>query len=229
VPESLRQSRQVESLDAQTDASASHWRPLTSRWPPMSSLPRPGSVRARPNRGDRQIIAAEEKALAILRDQFGWASPCASMSRLRKLPSRRLKRCYPRCKRTRADARSASCLVGNLPNQEVPRLRTDALQLRRSCRELPARSSNNGPMSESPKRNCTPPTHRSGRGRRDAAAILDHRTLGGNADKFPGCSAGGSFWTIVGGVPNLFEGVRCCTQARCGRGLKQAAANIKAR
>jgi len=59
----------VESLDAQRTPALRTGGHLHHAASNVVAAPS-GSVRARPNRGDRQIIAAEEKALAILRDQF---------------------------------------------------------------------------------------------------------------------------------------------------------------
>ncbi len=157
--------RQVESLAAQRDAQrfALEATYVTLASNVAAAAIQEASVRAQIE-ASRQIIAAEEKSLQILRDQFrlGYAMRIdvaaqeAALGQAKML----LPPLQEQLQQTRDLIRA---LVGNLPNKDVPEtFDPDALQLPRELPSAcPPKSSSNGPMCGPPRLSCTPRTRRS--------------------------------------------------------------------
>jgi len=227
--------RQVESLAAQADAQrfALEATYITLASNVVAAAVQEASVRAQIE-ATRQIIAAEEKALAILRDQFrlGFAMriDVAAQEAALAQAETLLPPLQTQLEQTRDLLRA---LVGNLPNQEVPEtFELDALQLPPELPlSLPAKIIEQRPDVRVAEAQLHAANAQVGVA---VAAMLPQfsitGTLGGNADQIPWMfRGGGSFWTIVGGVTQpIFEGGTLLhTKRAADAALKQAAAQYQ--
>jgi NodT family efflux transporter outer membrane factor (OMF) lipoprotein len=225
----------VESLDAQTDAQrfALEATYITLASNVVAAAVQEASVRAQIE-ATRQIIAAEEKALAILRDQFrlGFAMriDVAAQEAALAQAETLLPPLQTQLEQTRDLLRA---LVGNLPNQEVPEtFELDALQLPPELPlSLPAKIIEQRPDVRVAEAQLHAANAQVGVA---VAAMLPQFSItgngGGNADEFAWMfRSGGPFSTIVGGVTQpIFEGGTLLhTKRAADAALKQAAAQYQ--
>jgi NodT family efflux transporter outer membrane factor (OMF) lipoprotein len=227
--------RQVESLAAQTDAQrfalAATYITLASNV--VAAAIQEASVRAQIE-ATRQIIAADEKSLQILRDQFrlGFAMriDVAAQEAALAQAETLLPPLRTQFEQTRDLLRA---LVGNLPNQEVlETFELDALQLPPELPlSLPAKLIEQRPDVRAAEAGLHAANAQVGVA---VAAMLPQfsitGTVGGNADQIPWLfRGGGSFWTIIGGVTQpVFEGGTLLhTKRAADAALKQAAAEYQ--
>ena len=227
--------RQVESLAAQADAQrfALEATYITLASNVVAAAVQEASVRAQIE-ATRQIIAAEEKALAILRDQFrlGFAMriDVAAQEAALAQAETLLPPLQTQLEQTRDLLRA---LVGNLPNQEVPEtFELDALQLPPELPlSLPAKIIEQRPDVRVAEAQLHAANAQVGVA---VAAMLPQFSItgngGGNADEFAWMfRSGGPFSTIVGGVTQpIFEGGTLLhTKRAADAALKQAAAQYQ--
>jgi NodT family efflux transporter outer membrane factor (OMF) lipoprotein len=182
----------------------------------------------------RQIIAAEEKALAILRDQFRLGFAMRVDVAAQEAALGQAKMLLPPLQMQLEQTRDLLCaLVGNLPNQEVPEtFELDALQLPPELPlSLPAKIIEQRPDVRVAEAQLHAANAQVGVA---VAAMLPQfsitGTLGGNADQIPWMfRGGGPFSTIVGGVTQpIFEGGTLLhTKRAADAALKQAAAQYQ--
>jgi len=217
--------RQVESLAAQRTRSASLEATYITLASNVVAAAIPGGVAARPDRGHPADIAAEEKSLQILRDQFRLGFAMRIDRRGTGGGAGTGKMLLPPLQRQLEQTRDLiRALAGNLPNQDVAEtFELDALQLPPELPlSLPPSSSSSVPM-------CGPPgqcmRQRAGRrrGGRHAAAI----SISGNAGATPTIRLDvplrRPFWTLVGGLTQpSSKAAHCCTKSaqrkpRCDR------------
>jgi NodT family efflux transporter outer membrane factor (OMF) lipoprotein len=227
--------RQMESLAAQRDAQrfALEATYITLASNVVAAAIQEASLRAQLDT-TRQIIAADEKSLQILRDQFrlGFAMRIdvaaqeAALGQAKML----LPPLHKQLEQTRDLIRA---LVGNLPSQEVPEtFQLDALQLPPELPlSLPARIIEQRPDVRAAEAQLHAANAQVGVA---VAAMLPQfsitGTLGGNADEFGWLfRTGGSYWTLMGNVTQpLFEGGTLLHRKRAaGAALKQAAAQYQ--
>jgi NodT family efflux transporter outer membrane factor (OMF) lipoprotein len=227
--------RQVESLAAQRDAQrfALEATYITLASNVAGAAVQEASLRAQIE-ATRQIIAAEEKSLQILRDQFQLglamridvAAQEAALAQAETL----LPPLQMQLEQTRDLIRA---LVGNLPNQDVPEtFELDALQLPPELPlSLPAKIIEQRPDVRAAEAQLHAANAQVGVA---VAAMLPQfsisGTLGGAADQIPWLfRTGGSFWTMVGGVSQpIFEGGTLLHQERAAKAaLRQAAAQYQ--
>ena len=227
--------RQVESLialkEAQRFALEATYITLASNV--VAAAIQEASVRAE-IAATRQIIAADEKSLDILRDQFrlGFAMRIdvaaqeAALGQARML----LPPLQTQLEQTRDLLRA---LVGQLPNQEVAEtFELDALQLPPELPlSLPAKLIEQRPDVRAAEAQLHAANAQVGVA---VAAMLPQFSItgnaGGNADQFAWLfRSGGPFFTIVGGVTQpLFEGGTLLhTKRAADATLKQAAAQYQ--
>jgi NodT family efflux transporter outer membrane factor (OMF) lipoprotein len=223
--------RQVESLAAQTDAQrfALEATYITLASNVVAAAIQEASLRAQIE-ATRQIIRADEKSLAVLRDQFrlGFvmridvAAQEAALAQSETL----LPPLQTQLEQTRDLLRA---LVGNLPNQEVlETFEFDALQLPPELPlSLPAKIIEQRPDVRAAEAQLHAANAQVGVA---VAAMLPQfsitGTLGGAADQIPWLfRGGGSFWTIIGGVTQpVFEGGTLLhTKRAADAALRQAA------
>ena len=223
--------RQVESLAAQADAQrfALEATYITLASNVVAAAIQEASLRAQID-ATRQIIAADEKSLRILRDQFqlGFAMRIdvaaqeAALAQAQTL----LPPLQKQLEQTRDLIRS---LVGNLPNQDVPQIfELEELQLPPELPvSLPARIIEQRPDVRAAEARLRAANAQVGVA---VAAMLPQfpisATLGGNAAQIPLMfRGGGPFWTLVGGVTQpVFEGGTLLhTKRAASAALKQAA------
>jgi NodT family efflux transporter outer membrane factor (OMF) lipoprotein len=227
--------RQTESLAAQRDAQrfALEATYITLASNVVAAAIQEASLRAQIE-VTRQIIAADEQSLQILRDQFrlGFAMRIdveAQQTALAQaeatLPPLQLQ-----FEQTRDLIRA---LVGNLPNQDVPEtFELDALQLPPELPlSLPARIIEQRPDVRAAEAQLHAANAQVGVA---VAAMLPQfsitGTLGGNADEFAWLFRhGGPFWSLVGNVTQpIFEGGTLLHRKRAADdALKQAAAQYQ--
>jgi NodT family efflux transporter outer membrane factor (OMF) lipoprotein len=227
--------RQMESLAAQRDAQrfALEATYITLASNVVAAAIQEASLRAQIE-ATRQIIAADQKSLQILRDQFrlGFAMRIdveAQQTALAQaeatLPPLQLQ-----FEQTRDLIRA---LVGNLPNQDVPEtFELDALQLPPELPlSLPARIIEQRPDVRAAEAELHAANAQVGVA---VAAMLPQfsitGTLGGNADEFAWLFRhGGPFWSLVGNVTQpIFEGGTLLHRKRAADdALKQAAAQYQ--
>jgi NodT family efflux transporter outer membrane factor (OMF) lipoprotein len=227
--------RQVESLAAQTDAErfALEATYITLASNVVAAAVQEASVRAQIE-ATRQIIAADEKSLAVLRDQFrlGFAMriDVAAQEAALAQAETLLPPLQTQLEQTRDLIRA---LAGNLPNQEASQtFEFDALQLPPELPlSLPAKIIEQRPDVRAAEAQLHAANAQVGVA---VAAMLPQfsitGTLGGNADQIPWLfRGGGSFWTITGGVTQpLFEGGTLLhTKRAADAALKQAAAQYQ--
>jgi NodT family efflux transporter outer membrane factor (OMF) lipoprotein len=178
----------------------------------------------------RQIIAAEEKSLQILRDQlqlgFAMRIDVAAQEAALAQAETSLPPLQEQFEQTRDLIRA---LAGNLPNQDVPEtFELDALELPPQLPlSLPAKLIEQRPDVRAAEAQLHAANAQVGIA---VAAMLPQfsisGTLGGAADQIPWLfRTGGSFWTMVGGVSQpVFEGGTLLHTKRAAEAaLKQAA------
>jgi NodT family efflux transporter outer membrane factor (OMF) lipoprotein len=227
--------RQVETLAAQTEAQryALEATYVTLASNVVAAAIQEASLRAQIE-ATRQIIAADEKSLQILRDQFRLglamridvAAQEAALGQARML----LPPLQKQLEQTRDLIR---VLVGSLPNQEIPQtFEFDALQLPPELPlSLPARIIDQRPDVRAAEAQLHAANAQVGVA---IAAMLPQFSVtgngGGNADEFAWMfRTGGPFWSIVGGVSQpIFEGGTLLHRKRAANAaLKQAAAQYQ--
>ena len=223
--------RQVESLAAQRDAQrfALEATYITLASNVVAAAIQEASLRAQ-IAATRQIIAAEEKSLQILRDQLqlGFAMRIDLAAQETALAQARatLPPLQEQFEQTRDLIRA---LAGNLPNQDVPEtFELDALELPPQLPlSLPAKLIEQRPDVRAAEAQLHAANAQVGVA---VAAMLPQfsisGTLGGAADQIPWLfRTGGSFWTMVGGVSQpVFEGGTLLHTKRAAEAaLKQAA------
>ena len=223
--------RQVESLAAQRDAQrfALEATYITLASNVVAAAIQEASLRAQ-IAATRQIIAAEEKSLQILRDQFrlGFAMriDVAAQEAALAQAETSLPPLQEQFEQTRDLIRA---LAGNLPNQDVPEtFELDALELPPQLPlSLPAKLIEQRPDVRAAEAQLHAANAQVGVA---VAAMLPQfsisGTLGGAADQIPWLfRTGGSFWTMVGGVSQpVFEGGTLLHTKRAAEAaLKQAA------
>ena len=227
--------RQVESLTAQRDAQrfALEATYITLASNVVGAAVQEASLRAQIE-ATQQIIAADEKSLQILRDQFqlGFAMriDVAAQEAALAQAQTALPPLQKQLEQTRDRIRA---LVGNLPNQEVPEtFELDALQLPPELPvSLPASIIDQRPDVRAAEAQLHAANAQVGVA---VAAMLPQfpitGTLGGNAAQIPLLfRSGGPFWTLVGGVtqPVFAGGTLLHTKRAASAALKQAAAQYQ--
>ena len=227
--------RQVESLAAQRDAQrfALEATYITLASNVVAAAIQEASLRAQ-IAATRQIIAAEEKSLQILRDQlqlgFAMRIDVAAQEAALAQAETSLPPLQEQFEQTRDLIRA---LAGNLPNQDVPEtFELDALELPPQLPlSLPAKLIEQRPDVRAAEAQLHAANAQVGVA---VAAMLPQfsisATLGGAADQIPWLfRTGGSFWTMVGGVSQpVFEGGTLLHTKRAAEAaLKQAAAQYQ--
>ncbi|HWW21997.1 MAG TPA: efflux transporter outer membrane subunit [Steroidobacteraceae bacterium] len=227
--------RQVESLAAQSDAQrfALEATYITLASNVVGAAIQEASLRAQIE-ATRQIIAADEQCLQILRDQFRLglamridvaAQEAALAQAQTQLP--------PLQKQLEQTLDLIRALVGNLPNQDVPQtFELQALQLPPELPvSLPARIIEQRPDVRAAEAQLRAANAQVGAA---VAAMLPQfpisGTLGGNAAQIPLMFRGdGPFWTLVGGVsqPVFAGGTLLHTKRAASAALKQAASQYQ--
>jgi NodT family efflux transporter outer membrane factor (OMF) lipoprotein len=227
--------RQVESLAAQRDAQrfALEATYITLASNVVAAAIQEASLRAQLEATQR-IIAADEKSLQILRDQFqlGFAMRIDVAAQEAALGQARM--LLPPLQKQFEQTRDLiRALVGNLPNEDVPEtFELDALQLPPELPlSLPAKIIDQRPDVRAAEAQLHAANAQVGVA---IAAMLPQfsitGTLGGTADEFPWIfRTGGPFWTLVGGVTQpIFEGGTLLHNKRAADAvLKQAAAQYQ--
>jgi len=227
--------RQVESLAAQADAQhlALEATYITLASNVVGAAIQEASLRAQVG-ATRQIIAADERSLQILHDQFRLGlvmriDVAAQEAALAQAEAT----LYPLQKQLGQTRDLIRALVGNLPNRDVSHtFELDALQLPSELPlSLPARIIEQRPDVRAAEAQLHAANAQVGVA---VAAMLPQfsvtGTLGGNADQIPWLfRSGGPFWTLVGGVSQpVFEGGTLLHTERAARAaLKQAAAQYQ--
>jgi NodT family efflux transporter outer membrane factor (OMF) lipoprotein len=227
--------RQVETLAAQTEAQhfALEATYITLASNVVAAAIQEASVRAQIE-ATRQIIAANEKSLAILRDQFrlGFAMrvDVAAQETVLAQAKANLPPLQKQFEQTRDLIRA---LAGNLPNQDVPEtFELDALQLPPELPlSLPVKIIEQRPDVRAAEAQLHAANAQVGVA---VAAMLPQLSItgayGGNADQFAWMfRKGGPFWNLVGNVTQpLFEGGTLLHRKRAADdALKQAAAQYQ--
>jgi NodT family efflux transporter outer membrane factor (OMF) lipoprotein len=227
--------RQVESLAAQRDAQrfALEATYITLASNVVAAAIQEASLRAQ-IAATEQIIAADEKSLQILQDQFrlGFAMRIDVAAQEAALAQARM--LLPPLQKQLEQTRDLMrALVGNLPNQDVPgTFELDALQLPPELPlSLPAKIIDQRPDVRAAEAQLHAANAQVGVA---VAAMLPQisitGTLGGNADEFAWMfRSGGPFWTLVGGISQpIFEGGTLLHRKRAASAaLKQAAAQYQ--
>ena len=228
-------SRQVESLAAQTEAQrfALEATYVTLASNVVAAAIQEASVRAQIG-ATRQIIAADEKSLQILRDQlrlgFAMRIDVAAQETALAQANATLPPLQKQFEQTRDLIRA---LVGNLPNQDVSQtFELDALQLPPELPvSLPAKIIEQRPDVRAAEAQLHAANAQVGVA---LAAMLPQFSItgayGGNADQIPWLfRTGGPFWNLVGNVTQpLFEGGTLLHRKRAAdEALKQAAAQYR--
>ena len=227
--------RQMESLAAQRDAQrfALEATYITLASNVVAAAIQEASLRAQ-IAATEQIIAADEKSLQVLRDQFrlGFAMRLdveAQQTALAQAEAT-LPPLQEQFEQTRDLIRA---LVGNLPNQDVPEtFELDALQLPPELPlSLPAKIIEQRPDVRAAEAQLHSANAQVGVA---VAAMLPQLSitgaLGGNADEFAWMFRhGGPFWNLVGNVTQpIFEGGTLLHRKRAAdEALKQAAAQYQ--
>ena len=227
--------RQVESLAAQTEAQrfALEATYITLAANVVAAAIQEASLRAQIE-ATRQIIAADEKSLQILRDQlrlgFAMRMDVAAQESALAQAEATLPPLQKQFEQTRDLIRA---LVGNLPNQEVAEtFELDALQLPPQLPvSLPARIIEQRPDVRAAEAGLHAANAQVGVA---VAAMLPQFSItgayGGNADQFAWMfRSGGPFWSLVGSVSQpIFEGGTLLHRKRAADdALKQAAAQYQ--
>jgi NodT family efflux transporter outer membrane factor (OMF) lipoprotein len=227
--------RQVESLAAQTDAQrfALEATYVTLASNVVAAAIQEASVRAQLG-ATEQIIAADEKSLQILRDQFRLGFAMRIDVAAQEAALGQAKMLLPPLQKQYEQTRDLiRVLVGNLPNQDVPQtFELDALQLPPELPlSLPAKIIEQRPDVRAAEAQLHSANAQVGVA---IAAMLPQfsitGTLGGNADQFPWIfRTGGPFWSLIGGVTQpIFEGGTLLHRKRAAKAaLRQAAAQYQ--
>jgi NodT family efflux transporter outer membrane factor (OMF) lipoprotein len=227
--------RQVETLAAHRDAQryALEATYVTLASNVVAAAIQEASLRAQIE-ATRQIIAADEKSLQILRDQFrlGFAMRIDVAAQESALGQARM--LLPPLQKQLEQTRDLiRALVGNLPNDDVAQIfELDALQLPPELPlSLPVRIIEQRPDVRAAEAQLHAANAQVGAA---VAAMLPQFSitgnLGGTADEFAWMfRTGGPFWTIVGGVTQpVFEGGTLLHMKRAAKAaLKQAAAQYQ--
>jgi NodT family efflux transporter outer membrane factor (OMF) lipoprotein len=227
--------RQVETLAAQREAQrfALEATYITLASNVVAAAIQEASVRAQLE-ATRQIIAADEKSLQILRDQlrlgFAMRIDVAAQEAALAQAKATLPPLQKQFEQTRDLIRA---LVGNLPNQEVPEtFELDALELPPELPvSLPAKIIEQRPDVRAAEAQLHAVNAQVGVA---VAAMLPQVSItgayGGNADQFAWMfRKGGPFWNLVGNATQpLFEGGTLLHRKRAAAdALKQAAAQYQ--
>jgi NodT family efflux transporter outer membrane factor (OMF) lipoprotein len=227
--------RQVETLAAQTDAQrfALEATYITLASNVVAAAIQEASLRAQLE-ATRQIIAADEKSLAVLRNQlrlgFAMRVDVAAQETALAQAKATLPPLQMQFEQTRDLIRA---LAGNLPNQEVPEtFELDALQLPPELPvSLPAKIIEQRPDVRAAEAQLHAANAQVGVA---VAAMLPQLSItgayGGNADQFAWMfRTGGPFWNLVGGVTQpLFQGGTLLHRKRAADdALRQAAAQYQ--
>ena len=236
VPDVLGANRrQMESLAAQRDVQrfALEATYITLASNVVAAAIQEASLRAQIE-ATQQIIAADEKSLQILRDQFqlGFAMRIDLAAQETALAQARatLPPLQKQFEQTRDLIRA---LVGNLPNEEVPEtFELDALQLPPELPlSLPAKIIEQRPDVRAAEAQLHAANAQVGVA---VAAMLPQFSItgayGGNADEFAWMFRhGGPFWSLVGNVTQpVFQGGTLLHRKRAADdALKQAAAQYQ--
>jgi len=227
--------RQVESLAAQSDAQrfqlAATYITLASNV--VAAAIQEASLRAQIE-ATRQIIAAEEKSLQILRDQFRLGLAMRIDVAAQEAALAQAESALPPLQKQLEQTRDLiRALVGNLPNNDVPgTFELDALQLPPELPlSLPARIIEQRPDVRAAEAQLHAANAQLGVA---VAAMLPQfsitGTLGGSATQVPWLfRTGGPYWTLVGGVtqPVFAGGTLLHTERATRAALKQAAAQYQ--
>jgi NodT family efflux transporter outer membrane factor (OMF) lipoprotein len=227
--------RQMESLEAQRDAQrfALEATYITLASNVVAAAIQEASLRAQIE-ATRQIIAAEEKSLAILRDQlrlgFAMRMDVAAQETALAQAEATLPPLQKQFEQTRDLIRA---LIGNLPNEDVAEtFEFDALQLPPELPlSLPARIIEQRPDVRAAEAELHSANAQVGVA---VAAMLPQLSItgayGGNADEFAWMFRhGGPFWDLIGNVTQpLFQGGTLLHRKRAAdEALKQAAAQYQ--
>jgi NodT family efflux transporter outer membrane factor (OMF) lipoprotein len=227
--------RQVESLAAQTDAQrfALEATYITLASNVVGAAIQEASLRAQIE-ATQQIIAADEKCLRILRDQFRLGFAMRIDVAAQEAALAQVETTLPPLQKQYEQTRDLlRALAGNLPNKDVPEtFDLDALQLPSELpMSLPARLIEQRPDVRAAEAQLHAANAQVGVA---IAAMLPQfpitGTLGGNAAQIPLLFAGGGpFWTLVGGVTQpVFEGGTLLhTKRAASAALKQAASQYQ--
>jgi NodT family efflux transporter outer membrane factor (OMF) lipoprotein len=227
--------RQVESLTAQRDAQrfALEATYITLASNVVAAAIQEASVRAQIE-ATQQIIAADEKSLQILRDQFQLGFAMRIDLAAQETALAQAKATLPPLQKQFEQTRDLiRALVGNLPNQEVPEnFEFEALQLPPELPvSLPARIIDQRPDVRAAEAQLRAANAQVGVA---VAAMLPQFSItgayGGNADEFAWMFRhGGPFWSLVGNVAQpVFEGGTLLHRKRAADdALNQAAAQYQ--
>jgi NodT family efflux transporter outer membrane factor (OMF) lipoprotein len=223
--------RQVESLAAQRDAQrfALEATYVTLASNVVAAAIQEASLRAQIE-ATRQIIAAEEQSLKILRDQFRLGLAMRIDVAAQETALAQAKAMLPPLQKQFEQTRDLlRALVGNLPNQDVREtFELEALKLPPELPlSLPARIIEQRPDVRAAEAQLHSANAQVGVA---VAAMLPQFSItgtdGGNADQFAWMfRKGGPFWSLVGNVTQpLFEGGTLLHRKRAAdEALKQAA------
>jgi len=222
--------RQVETLAAQTDAQrfALEATYVTLASNVVAAAIQEASLRAQLE-ATRQIIAADEKALAVLRNQFRLGFAMRIDVAAQEAALAQAETLLPPLQKELEQTRDLiRALVGHLPNDADETFEFDALQLPAELPvSLPAKIIEQRPDVRAAEAQLHAANAQVGVA---AAAMLPQfsitGTVGGNADQIPWLfRGGGTFWTIIGGVTQpIFEGGTLLhTKRAADAALKQAA------
>ena len=227
--------RQVESLTAQTEVQrfALEATYITLASNVAAAAIQEASVRAQ-IRATRQIIAANEKSLQILRDQLRLGQAMRIDVAAQETALAQAKATLPPLQLQFEQGRDlVRALVGNLPNQDVPEtFELDALQLPPELPiSLPSKIIEQRPDVRAAEAQLHAANAEVGVA---VAAMLPQFSItgsyGGNADQFAWMFRhGGPFWNLVGDITQpLFEGGTLLHRKRAAQqALKQAAAQYQ--
>jgi NodT family efflux transporter outer membrane factor (OMF) lipoprotein len=227
--------RQVESLAAQADAQrfALEATYITLASNVVAAVIQEASLRAQ-IRATQEIIAADEKALQILRDQFRLGQAMRIDVAAQETALAQAKATLPPLQLEFEETRDLiRALVGNLPNDDVPEtFELDALQLPPEMPlSLPAKIIEQRPDVRAAEAALHAANAQVGVA---VAAMLPQFPItgsyGGNADQFSWLfRSGGPFWNLVGDVTQpIFQGGTLLHRKRAAQqALKQAAAQYQ--
>jgi NodT family efflux transporter outer membrane factor (OMF) lipoprotein len=227
--------RQVESLAAQTDAQrfALEATYITLASNVVAAAIQEASVRAQ-LAATGQIIAADEKALQILRDQFRLGFAMRIDVAAQEAALAQAKATLPPLQKQFEQTRDLiRALVGNLPNQDVPEtFELEALRLPPELPlSLPAKVIEQRPDVRAAEAQLHAANAQVGVA---VAAMLPQfsisGSLGGNATQIPWLfRTGGPFWNLYGNVSQpIFQGGTLLHRKRAAKeALKQAAAQYQ--
>jgi NodT family efflux transporter outer membrane factor (OMF) lipoprotein len=227
--------RQVESLAAQTDVQrfALEATYITLASNVVAAAIQEASLRAQ-LAATGQIIAADEKALQILRDQFRLGFAMRIDVAAQEAALAQAKATLPPLQKQFEQTRDLiRALVGNLPNQDVPEtFELEALRLPPELPlSLPAKVIEQRPDVRAAEAQLHAANAQVGVA---VAAMLPQfsisGSLGGNATQIPWLfRTGGPFWNLYGNVSQpIFQGGTLLHRKRAAReALKQAAAQYQ--